>query len=174
MLPCALLLMMQSCLGDDNTNDYTDWINANRAYVDSISKVTENGLPVYKKITPDWAPNNSVYIKWHNDTTLTSKNLSPMSNSTVNITYRFENIYGTLIQDSYSNTAHGDSIYQSRPNQNIVGMWVGMLNMHVGDSVTMVIPSESGYGAQSSSAVAPYSTLVYHVKMKGIPSYEKK
>ena len=73
----------------------------------------------------------------------------------------------------YSMTQYGDSIYQSMPNENIIGMWVAMTSLHVGDSVTLVIPAGSAYGSASRSPIEPFSTLIYHMKMKGVPKYEK-
>ncbi len=84
-----------------------------------------------------------------------------------------EDIEGKSLGNSYSTTTYGDSIYQSRPNNNIVGMWAALTSMHVGDSVTMVIPAKSGYGASAVGSIKPYSALIYHVKMKSIPAYDK-
>ena len=125
------------------------------------------------KVVPEWAPNDFVLIKWHNDRSLTEKNLKPLSNSTVNIKYEMEDINGKYLGDSYSMTQYGDSIYQSMPNENIIGMWVAMTSLHVGDSVTLVIPAGSAYGSASRSPIEPFSTLIYHMKMKGVPKYEK-
>lgn len=172
IIPAALLLL-SGCIDDDETTDYSAWKQQNDEYVSKIENLTENGQKVYTKIVPDWAPNDYVLIKWHNDRSLTQNNLKPLSNSTVNIKYEMENVEGTSLGDSYSMTAYGDSIYQSMPNQNIVGMWAAMINMHVGDTVTMVIPYASAYGVSSSGDIPPYSTLIYHVKMKGIPKFEK-
>ncbi len=84
-----------------------------------------------------------------------------------------EDINGKYLGDSYSMTQYGDSIYQSMPNENIIGMWVAMTSLHVGDSVTLVIPAGSAYGSASRSPIEPFSTLIYHMKMKGVPKYEK-
>ena len=169
----VLALLATSCMGDDEELSYTEWKTQNEEYVKKMEDLTENGQKVYTKFSPEWAPGDFVLIKWHNDRSLTEKNLKPLSNSTVNIKYEMEDIEGNSLGNSYSSTAYGDSIYQSMPNQNIVGMWVAMMNMHVGDSVTMVIPAGSGYGASSVGSILPYSTLIYHVKMKGIPKVEK-
>lgn len=170
-----LALVLTGCFdsADDNI-DYSEWKRQNDEYVSRMEALTENGKKVYTKITPSWAPGNFVLVKWHNDRSLTEKNLSPLSNSLVNIKYEMEDINGNSLGDSYSSTTYGDSIYQSRPNQNIVGMWAAMTSMHVGDSVTMVIPAMSAYGNTSRGDIQPFSTLIYHVKMKSIPAYEKK
>ncbi len=166
-----LALLLTACLGDGPKDEYDDWRTQNDTYIQYVESelMPKEG---YTKIVPEWAPGNSVYVKWHNDRSLTEKNLSPLSNSTVDITYAMENINGTNLGDSYSSHVWGDSIYRSQPNQNIAGMWIAMLNMHVGDSVTMIIPYLSGYGARAMGSIKPYSNLIYHVKMKAIPKYE--
>lgn len=164
---------LTACIDSDDTPNYVEWKKQNEDYVRKMEDLTENGQKVYTKFVPDWAPNDFVLIKWHNDRSLTEKNLKPLSNSTVNIKYEMEDINGKALGNSYSNNTYGDSIYQSKPNENIIGMWVALTNMHVGDSVTMVIPAESAYGSSSVSSIEPFSTLIYHVKMKGVPKYEK-
>lgn len=168
-----LAFLLTGCLGDDGVTDYSAWKQQNEDYVTEMENLTENGEKVYTKVVPDWSPNDFVLIKWHNDRSLTEKNLRPLSNSTVNITYAMEDVEGTSLGDSYSMTTYGDSIYQSMPNENITGMWIALTTMHVGDSVTMVIPATSGYGAASTGSILPYSALIYHVKMKSVPKYEK-
>jgi hypothetical protein len=163
----SLLLSATSCLDTDD-EDYAEWRQQNDEYLQNID------LNEYTRVIPDWAPNNSVYIKWHNDTTLTSKNLVAMSTSTVNIKYEMEDINGKALSNSYSMTTNGDSIYQSMPNENIVGMWAAMTTLHEGDSVTLIIPYNSAYGASGGSNFDPYSNLIYHMKLKKIVSYEKE
>ena len=123
-------------------------------------------------MVPEWAPQNSVYIKWHNDRELTKENLVAMSNSTVDMKYELENIEGTKLDNSYS-ASTGDSVYTSRPNANVIGMWIAMTTMHVGDSATVIVPYPSGYGSVSSGAVKPYSNLIFHMKIKKVKAYEK-
>jgi len=168
-----LATIISGCIKNDDEPDYTDWKQQNEEYVTKMENLSENGQKVYTKIVPEWAPSDFVLIKWHNDRSLTEKNLKPLSNSTVNIKYEMEDINGNYLGDSYSMTSNGDSIYQSKPNENIVGMWAAMTCMHVGDTVTMIIPAKSAYGSNSRSPIEPYSALIYHVKMKGVPKYEK-
>ena len=179
LLKYAAAAVMLAALGacNDNKNDITEtdeaWRQLNDTYVADLDKRILAGHETeFLKLSAEWAPFQSVYVKWHNDRALTQGNLSPLETSTVNIKYEFENIKGEALGDSYAQTVNGDSIYQSRPNENIMGMWIAMLNMHVGDSVTMVIPYTSGYGSRQVGEIRPFSTLIYHVKMKGIPFYQ--
>lgn len=164
--------ILSSCLGDnDNTTDYKDWINQNETYLLRMEDTTFNGKKVFTKISPVWAPSIYVLAQWHNDTTLTASNLIPMDNSTVDVIYQCEYVNGVVLDSSYKNTTYGDSIYRCKPNENISGFWTMLTNMHVGDSVTCVIPTGAAY-SNTSSTVIPYSTLVYHMKLKAIHAYE--
>lgn len=160
-----MAITLPSCL-DSERNDFEDWRQENDSYIAALNK-TE-----YTLVTPDWAPQNSVYIKWHNDRDLTKDNLVAMSNSTVDIKYELEDISGARLDDSYG-VSTGDSVYSSMPSNNVVGMWIAMTTMHVGDSATVIVPYPSGYGASSNGSVKPYSNLIFHMKVKGIKAFEK-
>lgn len=166
---------LSSCLGnDDKSYDYTDWINLNQTYYTRMEDtVGANQKKVFEKIVPVWAPGPgvSVLAQWHNDRSLTAGNLVPMDNSTVDVIYEVRYVNGVLLDSSYKNTTYGDSIYRCKPSDNIVGFWTMLTNMHVGDSVTCIIPNEAAYGA-SGSSVMPYSTLIYNMKLKSIYKYE--
>lgn len=163
-----LSFIFASCLPEPESFDYVAWKKTNDEYIKTCEDSMVNGKKLYTRISPSWAPADYVLMKWHNDTTLTHRNLRPLSNSTVNVKYILQNVSGTTIQTSFASTTYGDSIYQSKPNQNIVGFWIALTNMHEGDSVTMVIPSNSAYGAANTNSIPAYSTLVYHVKMKKV------
>ena len=164
---------LSSCLGDnDNTYDYSDWINLNESYVTRMQDTTDaSGKKVFEKITPVWCPGIYVLAQWHNDRSKTAANLIPMDNSTVDVIYEVTYANGVMLDSSYKNTTYGDSIYRCKPSDNIVGFWAMLTSMHVGDSVTCVIPMNAAYGA-SSSSVMPYSTLIYKMKLKSIYAYE--
>ena len=159
----AAMLPLVSCLKSE-VDDYETWRQTNDAY---ISAIDQNE---YEKIVPDWAPQNSVFIKWHNDRSLTAGNLVPMSTSTIEMKYELEDINGTKLENSYSLK---DSVYTSKPNQNILGMWIALTNMHVGDSVTMIVPYPSAYGSEMRANMKPYTNLIYHAKLKAIKAFEK-
>lgn len=161
-----------SCLGNDDV-DYTDWEKRNTAYIDSCSSVIENNNKVYQTISPVWSPSVAVLMKWHNNRSLTQSRLKPLDNSTVYVKYEVEDIEGTMIDNSYSSTTYGDSIYRTRPSNNIVGFWTALTNMHIGDSVTCIIPWQAAYGEKGSGKIKPFSTLIYRLKLVDIPAYEK-
>ena len=157
---------LPSCLESD-VEDYEDWRLENENYLDTVN------LTDYETVVPDWAPMNRVYVRWHNDRALTASNLRPISTSTVRVKYEMEDINGTNLGNSYASTTYGDSIYQSTPNQNIIGFWAALTAMNVGDSVTMIIPYSSAYGSQARGNIKPYSNLIYHVKLTEVVAYEK-
>lgn len=165
---------LTSCLGDDGgSTDYTEWIALNEKYLTDTEAKTDSvtGEKLFERIVPSWCPGAYVLAQWHNDRSKTAGNLVPMDNSTIDIIYECTYVDGTVLDKSYNNKTYGDSVYRCRPNTTIVGFWTMVTNMHVGDSVTCVIPSNAGYGA-SSTSVMPYSTLIYHMKLKAIHAYE--
>ena len=172
MLTGILGLTLSSCFDDDETvaEKYKEWKTQNEEYLSDAQKQTnDDGTPYYTKIVPSWAPETYVLVHWHNDRSLTQNNLSPMDNSTTKIKYQLFDIEGEELSNSFANT---DSVYTSQPMANIIGVWAGLTNMHVGDSVTMVIPYQAGYGEYATGSIKPYSTLVYGIKLKSIPAYE--
>ena len=176
ILPALMALLiapwLTSCLGgDDDKYDYTAWKNENETYFTRMEDtIGSDGKKVFEKITPVWAPGVSILAQWHNDRSLTASNLVPMDNSTCDVVYECYYVNGTMLDASYKH--YSDSIFKCQPNTNIVGFWTMLTNMHVGDSVTCVIPMNAGYGTSSSQGVMPYSTLIYHMKLKAISAYE--
>lgn len=172
--PCAT-----SCLDDDDKNsfDTNAWRNENETYFTRMQDtVGADGKKVFEKIVPVWAPGVSILAQWHNDRSLTAGNLSPMDNSTVKVQYVVSYVNGvTLDSSSWSHSGSSydlsDSTYICKPSDNIVGFWAMLTNMHVGDSVTCIIPQNAAYGASSTSTL-PYSTLIYQMKLKAITAYE--
>ncbi len=161
---------MTSCLGnDDNSYDYTDWKNKNESYFTRMEDtIGADGKKVFEKITPVWAPGVSILAQWHNDRSLTASNLVPMDNSTVDVVYKGSYYNGVVFDSSYMEV---DSVRTFTPTSLIVGFWTMLTNMHVGDSVTCVVPQNAGYGV-SSTSIMPYSTLVFNIKLKAIKAYE--
>lgn len=166
LLLAAPAIFLSGCEMESVYDEYDAWRVKNDEYLTTID--TEEFPPV----SPDWAPRNTIYIKWHNDRSLTAGNLVPMSTSTVNCKYEMEDINGKSLGNSYK-AATGDSVYQSQPNANITGFWAALTMMHVGDSVTVIIPYESAYGNQTRGSILPYSNLIYHIKLKEIVDFER-
>lgn len=167
ILPAALALMSSCLNNDDESEDYKEWRQKNNEYIVSAENSKE-----YEKIVPNWDKASFTLMKWHNDRKKTEGSLKPLDNSTIAVKYLLTNIEGDTIDSSYKMTTYGDSIYHCRPCDMITGFWIATTNMHVGDSVTAVIPYTSGYGITGSGAVLPYSTLIFQIKLKSIVAWE--
>ncbi len=169
----TMLLAMSSCLGDDEGySDYKEWRQENLTYIENAKAETVDGKPKYESVTPEWDKSFSILMQWHNDRSKTANNLSPLDNSTCNVKYILKNIEGDTIESSYKLTEHGDSIFQCQPTGLITGFWTALTNMHVGDSVTAILPYTAGYGIMGSGSILPYSTLIFGIKLVSIPSFE--
>lgn len=171
------VLMMSTgltgCFSDNEPVDYTEWKATNEKYFsDTEAKTGEGGEKLFERIEPSWCPGIYSLAQWHNDRSLTKGNLVPMDNSTVDVIYECLYVDGTVLDTSYRNTTYGDSVYRCKPSDNIIGFWSMLTSMHVGDSVTCVIPSNAAYGV-SSASVLPYSTLIYNMKLKAIHKYNQ-
>ncbi len=173
LCPAAVALLLApaitSCLNnDDDSYDYNAWRNENEAYFTRMQDTISDGNKVFESISPVWAPGVSILAQWHNDRNLTASNLKPMDNSTCEVVYKGSYYNGVVFDSSYNEV---DSVRSFTPSTLIVGFWTMLTNMHVGDSVTCVIPQNAGYGV-SSSTIMPYSTLVFNIKLKAIKAYE--
>ncbi len=167
------LPMFQACLDDVNDdNGYDAWREENELWL-AEQKALRNadGTPYYTQITAGWNPNAYVLMHWHNNTQLTAGNISPISTSYVDVKYRVQTIDGVARDSSYLRTSPADSIYRSQLNSNIDGWVIGLTNMHVGDSVTMIVPYQQGYGTTGSGSIDPYSNLVFDLKLADVPGY---
>lgn len=169
----ALLFSLTSCLGEDGKTDYTQWRSDNEKYVaDAETKRLEDGSLQYTRLTPLWSTSGWSLIQWHNDRSLTSQYLTPRDNSLVDVKYELRDIEGNVLDSSYSRHVPADSIYRTRPNSTVVGFWSALTSMHIGDSVTVVVPWTAGYGATASGSVKPYSTLIFDLKLVNIVAYD--
>lgn len=166
------ILILPSCLSSQD-EDFDNWKEENIAYYNEMAdKKDADGIPYFQRISPDWSPGSEILMRWHNDRSTTMGNLRPMYNSTTDVVYYVQLYNGTPLDSSYLRITPGDSIYRSRPSQNIEGFAIALTQMHIGDSCTVIIPYQSGYGYSGTSRVNPYSTLVYQIKLKDIPAYE--
>ncbi len=171
LLP-AMIFGLSSCLGDDEYETYEEWMKQNLEYISNAEAETgADGKKVYEKIVPAWDKASFTLMRWHNDRALTASNLTPLDNSTIKVKYLLTNIEGATLDSSYRQT---DSLYQCRPCDMITGFWIATTNMHVGDSVTAVIPYQAGYGITGSNAVLPFSTLIFQIKLNSIVALESQ
>ena len=164
------LTSLNSCLGDIGKDEYRSWREANE---DWFQFQAASGQ--YTQYIASWDPSARTLIHWHNDTMLTRNNLKPLITSTVDVKYRLSLYDGTRVDSSYtsSSVTLADSIYRSMVNTNVEGWMIALTHMHVGDSCTVIIPYQQGYGStKKSDVLKPYSNLVFDMKLVDIYKYK--
>ena len=168
IMAIAAVTTLNSCLGKSIEDEYKDWRKNNEAW---YQQQAASGL--YTELTASWDPSAKTLIRWHNDTMLTHGNLKPLITSTTDVKYKLTLYDGTPVDSSYYLTSPADSIYRSMVNQNVEGWMLALTHMHVGDSCTVIIPYQQGYGStQMNDLLAPYSTLVFNIKLVDIYKYK--
>lgn len=169
----GLTSILTSCLGDEPQTN-TEWKDKNDAWI--LQKGTETDAdnnPVFQRIGCDWDPNGYVLMRWHNDRSLTASALSPLSTSTIDVKYEVSTIDSVMVDSSHSRTKPAPGVYRTALNNTITGWQIGISQMHIGDSCTILIPYQQAYGMQAYNGLPPYSDLIFNVKLVGIPGYEK-
>lgn len=166
---------LTSCLGDNNDDIDDDYLRDNTAFFNEQAALKNpDGSSFYTVVTPAWDSTSQVLVHWFNDTSLTSKNLKPIYTSTVDVKYYLTLRDGTAIDSSYNRTSPADSVFRTRLTNVISGWPAALTRMHIGDSCKVVIPYNLGYGVTNYSGIKAGSTLVFYVKLMGIPYYEAK
>lgn len=166
-----------SCSDDNDStwDEYKDWREENvKFFEEQKFLMTPQGVNYYQTLTPAWNSSAQVLIRYFNDRSLTAGNLTPMLNSTVDVKYIGRMYTGEAFDSSYTQTANGDSIFRTQPTGVIPGWQIALMNMHVGDSVEIVIPYNLAYGSSGSGVIKPYSTLLFNLKLVDIPFYETR
>lgn len=173
-IPAACMMLLSSvgltsCFGDSDEetwNDYAAWRETNENW---LAEQQATGL--YTKVVPKWNKNLYVLMRWLNDTSLTSGNLSPMLTSEVTVKYKGMLYDGTPFDSTY---AYTDSVASLVQTDVIAGWAIALEQMHVGDDVEILIPYQAAYGSSSIGDIDPYSALKFRVKLVDIPAYEIK
>ncbi|MDE7026247.1 MAG: FKBP-type peptidyl-prolyl cis-trans isomerase [Paramuribaculum sp.] len=168
----ALSIIAASCSSDndDTWSKYAQWRDTNNAWFEQEKyRTNDDGTPFYEVLSPSWYPGSQVLIHYYNDRALTQNNLVPYVTSTVSVKYVGYYYNGEIFDSSFANT---DSAIVVKPTGTIAGWQIALTNMHVGDSVDVVIPADQAYGASVTSGVNPYSVLRFSMKLKDIPEYQ--
>ncbi|MEG1643155.1 MAG: FKBP-type peptidyl-prolyl cis-trans isomerase, partial [Bacteroidales bacterium] len=165
-----LLLIAGSCKEDDNTwEKYKEWRNANtNFFIDKSNSMVTPNIYEYERVTPTWDKGSYILMKWFKKGAAGS--LTPLYTSTVNVTYKGSLYNGTSFDSTYLYT---DSLTTLKCSATILGFSIALTKMAVGDSCEIIIPQYLGYGAQELTKINPYSTLIFGMKLRGIPGYEK-
>lgn len=168
ILAFVAITMLDSCLGKSVYDDYQDWREAND-YWFRLAYASDE----FTCLVAPWDSSARVLIDWHNDTMLTRNNLKPLLTSTVDVKYKLKLCDDTPVDSSYKSTWPADSIYRSMVNANVEGWMIALTHMHVGDSCTIFVPYQQGYGStKRSDILLPYSGLIFDVKLVDIYKYK--
>lgn len=161
--------------GDDEDSQttwdkYEDFRNTNLNWLaqEELRK-NPDGSAFYERLTAPWNSNSYVLIHWFNDRSETAGNLCPMLTSTVRAHYVCRNyLYKVVDADSTS----VDGTYFA-VNGVVDGWQLALQNMHVGDSVQLILPYQMGYGNSTSMTnIPPYSALQFNMGLLDCVTYE--
>ena len=168
IMAVVAITMLDSCLGKNVYDEYKEWREMNDEW---FANMANSGQ--YTLLKAPWDPSSQVLMRWHNDTMATRYNLKPLITSTVDVKYRLRLYDDTMIDSSYLSTYPADSIFRSVVNENIEGWMIALTRMHVGDSCTVIVPYQQGYGSSKrSTELKPYSMLVFDMKLVNIYKYK--
>lgn len=185
ILYCFIALFVASaaftaCNDDDDdkvdSSDYWNRYRDNREKCEAFYQEQKNltnpdGSKYYEVLNPLWDNGAEILIHWFNDRSKTAANLTPMLTSTVTVGYKGWLIDGVGFDSSY--TSLGSTASFTLSDDLIDGWKIALCNMHVGDSVRIVLPYQQGYGVLGRSpSILPYSTLLFDINLVDIPYYE--
>ena len=161
-------IAFHSC-SDDNKESHAEWKKVNEAYIEQIKLKLEGSNPEYFEVFDEGGP-GIVYCKVI-DSTECKTCKPPIYTSKVNVRYK-----GRLIKDKFTvrDEPFDDSserIATFAVSGVVKGFSVALHNMLPGDKWEVVIPWYLGYGASGSSAIPPYSTLIFDLELVSISEY---
>lgn len=177
LLGVASLALLSACGGDDdnevNLEQYNAWHDENIAWLNKeTSKADPDGAGLfYEEIVPVWAQGQTIYMHWFNDRNETAMNLVPDLTSTIQAYYEGRLYDGTVFDKSENLSA---KILTAKVSGLIQGWQIALQQMHVGDTVQVVIPYQLVYGVSGSGSIPPYSALKFNMRLVDIPYYEVK
>lgn len=174
----GLLAGFAACKSDDDEttwDKYADWRELNDNWLtDMQNRRNPDGTAYYTKLVPTWNPGIYVLIHYFNDRAETAGNLSPLYTSTVDVRYIGRDCQGVGFDSSTYVNTYGDGIQRFACNSVIQGWSVALQDMHVGDSVELIVPYQAGYGSSTGMAVKPYSNLQFFLRLADIYKYEAR
>lgn len=178
MLLAGALLMLpavSSCSSDDDDSgstwdEYTEYREANQTWLNQMeTRTNPDGSPFYQRLVPGWNSSQYILIHWFNNRAQTAGNLTPLYTSSVRVRYIGRNYAGDIF-DADSTSENGTFMQVSQ----LIGGWqLALQNMHVGDSVEVLIPYNLAYGSSNPNAlIPPYSALQFNLRLHDIPTLE--
>lgn len=173
----ASLAVVDACKSDDNEKllqAYQEWKDTNDAWVQKmIDRKDADGKPYYSVVVPAWNPAAFILMHYFNDRAETAGNLVPLYNSTVDVRYIGYTCEDEPFDSSTNVTQYGKlGIARFGCNQVVQGWTIALENMHVGDTCEIIVPYNVGYGASSSGAIPPYTSMRFNMRLEDIYKYE--
>ncbi len=175
----AAAVLATACMGngDAELKTYKEWRDKNDKWVKDLqNRKNPDGTPYYQIIVPSWNP--GAYILMHRFTNpdSTKDNLVPLYTSTVDVVYTGLNCDSVQFDTSIGTNAYGvPNASRFKCNEVVSGWSIALENMHVGDSVEVVLPYNVAYGTQAvSEAIPPYTALQFYMRLVDIYKYEAK
>lgn len=175
-----MLLMPLVCAcndSDDKENDagtiwdrYKEYREANITWVaQQEARLNPDGSKFYERLQPEWNANSYILIHWFNDRSETAGNLRPLLTSSVRARYIGRNYLGQVF-DADSTSEDGTYFLV----KGVISGWqVALQNMHVGDSVEIILPYNQAYGSSNpNELIQPYSALRFNMRLHDIPTLE--
>lgn len=157
---------------EETWKEYKEYRDVNVAYYnEQAALLDQNGEPYYTKVVPTWNMGAEILIHYFNDRSKTVNNLTPMLTSTCAVSYIGRLYNGQAFDSSFTATTR---VRLFKPQNTIVGWWIALEQMHVGDSVRVVIPYTWGYGSSGSTSgvIPPFATLTFDMMLEDITAYE--
>ncbi len=169
------LTWLTACGDDDDENanvweQYADNRQANQQWLDQEeNRLNPDGTKFYERLTPPWNPGEYILIHWFNNRAETAGNLRPLLTSSVRVWYVGRNS-SYQVFDADSTSTDGTFF---KVNGVVSGWQTALQNMHVGDTVQVLLPYSQAYGSsQPNSLIPPYSALQFNIRLLDVPTYE--
>ncbi|MGN0228746.1 MAG: FKBP-type peptidyl-prolyl cis-trans isomerase [Muribaculaceae bacterium] len=168
-------LLLASCLDETQWEKYEEWRADQDEWLKTqLARTDAQGDKYFETISASFDKNAVIYIHYHNDREATKNNLVPLYTSVVDVKYHGRLYNDVAFDSSYLSTSPADSVLRFSQSGLITGWVIALQNMHVGDSVTVIIPWNVGYGENGTSSIKPYSHLIFDMKLHDIYKYEAK
>jgi hypothetical protein len=162
---CMASMLFISCNPIDLTGALSAWKTQNESYFTNMKDSTgyvlytvpasNGGGSYYYKVTTPGDPNST----------------SPLSTDQVVVNYRGKLVNGFVFDQTYKgNVIAADTTATPRTfavSGGIIQGWTdNLMQMKVGETRSIVMPQELGYGSQGSgAAISPYSTTIWVVQL---------
>ena len=154
-------IVLSSCSNTDFDKELAKWKTNNESYFTNMKDST-----AYTLFTiPSSSGGGSYYYKI--TTPGIENSISPVIGDQVVVNYRGKLVDGYVFDQTFKGTVI-DSTATPRTfydNQLITGWTDNLIRMKVGETRSIVLPQNLGYGAQGSGPISPYSTTVWVVQL---------